>query len=200
MLIITGERGIGKTTLLETTVDTTAAVHTEVRGLLSTRSPEGSIVLKDIARGEGRVLAVRRNRDDGDTETTGISNALRIGPYTFDERTFSWGREILQAHIAVEKTEKYSLRPVILDEIGPLEIHRGVGFASVLPELIAAPIRLILVIRPSLILQFLESRLPSPGTGVTIQRVRFPGDPLVREYLHRYLRNPRKEVREPRVG
>jgi nucleoside-triphosphatase THEP1 len=121
--LVTGDIGSGKTTACQKALALLAARGITCRGLLAPAryDPGGEkngIDLLDVATGERRRLA--------DTVPGG---GATIGRYTFDPDALQWGLERLED----------ALRPspglLVVDEIGPLEILHGGGFALVLDPL-----------------------------------------------------------------
>jgi nucleoside-triphosphatase THEP1 len=72
----------------------------------------------DLCSGEARPLA-RSDRDLG---------GVRVGRYAFDDRTLHWMRSLCEGALASDAL-------VFVDEIGPLELDRGRGLASLIPSL-----------------------------------------------------------------
>jgi nucleoside-triphosphatase THEP1 len=146
-LILTGERGAGKTTLCLAL----AALSHRYLGLLCPRvytaagNPVGSSA-RCLATGEEWVLC------RSDIELDGP----RFGRFSFSSAGIARAVDCLRGILtpSLEGGEK-DPRPdvprpvVIVDEIGPLELELGAGLAPVLP-LLAGAGRLLLVARPSL--------------------------------------------------
>ena len=133
--IYTGEKGIGKSTLLQKLF----LKKENVCGIIQPRS-EGIKYLVDIESGEKRKLELDAKESEAGT--------ISIGNYLFSEETFLWGQQKLND--AVTSTNKL----LIVDEIGPLEL-RGSGLEPDLTKIISSSIdlkiKLLLVVRPALI-------------------------------------------------
>jgi len=116
---ITGPVHTGKTTRLTAQVTKTPEQYC---GLLAPVDAFGNRYLQDIISGERRIL---------DCLPTTV-NALTVGPYTFSEEVFRWGRSTLKAHHLT-----YPKRTLVIDEIGKLEL-RDLGLAPICWHLLAA--------------------------------------------------------------
>ncbi len=145
--ILTGERGVGKTTLcLE----------------LATGRPEfAGIVSPPVFDFAGTKLGFSALcLETGERWDLGRSDAdlggPRYGKYSFSAEGFA------RAIGCLEHALHLPDRIVVLDEIGPLEMQRHEGFAPILPLLNEAS-RLLLVTRPELSAA-LETLLPEHGT------------------------------------
>lgn len=155
-VILTGERGAGKTTLCLAL----AASSPRYLGIVSPRLFDSAgnrigLAARCLATGEEWVLG----RSDAELD------GPRYGRFSFSsaglERAVVCLREILRrppqtATLATPAEASGSSAPareppvVIVDEIGPLELELGAGFAPVLP-LLADAGSLLLVARPSLV-------------------------------------------------
>jgi nucleoside-triphosphatase THEP1 len=137
-LLVTGEVGAGKTTACARFVELARAQGISVGGILTEpeEDPSGRRVglwARDLWRGERFLLAscVRPLSD------------LRRGPYSFDPAAFAWGIAAVQMALS----EGAGL--VILDEVGPVELERGEGFAPLIAPLAEAAIPVVWVVRRS---------------------------------------------------
>lgn len=130
--ILTGERGVGKTTLCIEL----AKAHPEFSGIVS------PAIFDSTGRKVGFSCQCLQSGEQWDL---GRSDAPLEGPsygtYTFSAHGIARGIECVRAALG---------RPgpiVILDEIGPLEMELGAGFFPLLP-LLASAGDLLLVTRP----------------------------------------------------
>ncbi|HML22781.1 MAG TPA: nucleoside-triphosphatase [Aggregatilinea sp.] len=118
VLLISGWRRAGKTTLLLRLREAALGAGLTVGGFLSPeRSHNGEKVgidLLDVATGERVSLA-----------TVGGEGAVRTGHYTFDPAALDAGLRFARAG---QDADVY-----FVDELGPLELVRGEGWASVIP-------------------------------------------------------------------
>jgi nucleoside-triphosphatase THEP1 len=145
-VILTGERGTGKTTLCLAF----AALSPRCTGLVSPPL---------LDAGGVRVGFAARNLSTGEEWVLGRSDIELCGPrcgrFSFSSggiaRAVDCLRGILASSAAAAAGAGSSPGSVVvIDEIGPLEVERGEGLAPVLP-LLAAAGDLLLVARPSLV-------------------------------------------------
>jgi len=133
--IYTGEKGVGKSTYLQEIF----LKKPNICGILQPRI-NGIKCLVDVVTGEHRRLELDNAKRD--------EKVVTIGNYIFSEETFLWGQQKLIDAIQT------SSELIIIDEIGPLELH-GFGLEPVLAEIISNAIvlekELLLVVRPTLI-------------------------------------------------
>jgi nucleoside-triphosphatase THEP1 len=108
---------------------------------------------------EEKVLFAKRKDPDGD-ETSGLTN------FFFNPAAFDWARLKLVSAMANPR------KPIILDEIGPLEIESGEGFASIIRELLYTfKGSLVLTVRPSLLSTFKKIFLGPKTPKWNIKRI-----------------------------
>jgi len=149
-LILTGERGAGKTTLCLAL----AALSARYLGIASPRvhdsagTPVG-IAARCIATAEEWVLARSDRELDGP----------RYGRFSFSSTGIARAVDCLRGILSPAAREAEELRGgggartvVVIDEIGPLELEQGAGLAPVLGLLPDAG-HLLLVVRPSLVVR-----------------------------------------------
>lgn len=143
--VLTGGRGIGKTTLCRDLADQARAAGWKVAGLLSLAVFENGvktgILAEDLRTGESRPLAMLANQSP-------VTNyQLPLGQWIFDPSVIDWGNQILQSR---EPCDLF-----IVDELGPLEIYRGEGWVNAFDALRQVPYRFgVVVIRPECIDDF----------------------------------------------
>jgi nucleoside-triphosphatase THEP1 len=138
IVLITGERGVGKTYLCQRVVDEARRRAYTCTGLLSPACFEGQekvgISLVDVASGEERPLATA---DD-------VPGEARWGRYRFVDCTLEWGTRVL--------AEAGPCDLLVVDELGPLELEKGQGFVRALDVLVEGRFCLALVVvRPELL-------------------------------------------------
>jgi nucleoside-triphosphatase THEP1 len=161
VILLTGRRGVGKTTVCQTVAELarrrgyrpygviTPAIYAcpelalrEVEGQ-SRRDSHGAKVgfeAVDVSSGERWPLA-RTDRELG---------GPCVGPYSFDPEGLSKALEVL---ITAAMEERDLL---VIDEIGPLELEQGKGFAPILDLLpVEGPTHTLIVVRPTLLGQLL---------------------------------------------
>jgi nucleoside-triphosphatase THEP1 len=144
-VILTGERGAGKTTLCLAL----AALSRRYLGLVSPPLLDGGgarvgLAARCLATSEAWVLG------RSDTELDGP----RFGRFSFSSAGIDRAVDCLRGILtrppdSVDSPGTAPQPVVIIDEIGPLELEQGAGLAPVLP-LLAGAGNLLLVVRPSL--------------------------------------------------
>jgi len=163
IVILTGERGVGKTTVCQRVVALARAeqgcTHRDVLipdvlipytcgGLLTLAHPDGSRDVLDVGSGDVRRLTLPPASDQGVVQ----------GCFCFDPETLAWGNDVLSRILACHL--------LVVDELGPLEIERGGGWVRAFDVLRDASFRLaIVVVRPELVVQA-QLRLPTSATTV----------------------------------
>ena len=154
ILVLTGERGAGKSSSCARIAGLAAARGWRVAGVLSPALLEEGqkvgILVTDLCSGQTRPLArLNRNHKPG-----GLA-------YKFDPSALAW------ADAAVAASTPCDL--LILDELGPLEIEQGRGMVSAFRVLRDGRYRLaVVVVRPSLLDPF-QTRLGLPCIVRTIR-------------------------------
>ena len=149
IFVLTGESGVGKTRLCMQTTRLLQQSGVKVAGVLSPARVESGrktgIFVEDIASGERRLLAGPRKEDQG---------------WELDPATLQWGAAILQ------KTPLPDV--LVVDELGPLELNEGKGWAVAWEVLMNSPLTAMMVIRPSLIDSF---RQRVPGREIRVLEI-----------------------------
>lgn len=141
LFLLTGDSGAGKTTWCLQLAKDAADVGIPVSGLCSPAVFEMGqkigIDLLDLRTSTRKRLATLK------PET---SIGLATEHWLFNETTVQWGNSLLQQ-------EQYSSKELfILDELGPLELERNLGFTNAFPILDARGHHLAcVVVRPSLL-------------------------------------------------
>ena len=145
--IITGSRGVGKTTLLLKLIEELKNKRISTSGIMTPAiydedSNKVGFYALDVAAGERWKLGRSDRLLDGPS----------YGPFSFSERGFIRANEIL------EKVMTKGSEDVFLDEIGPLELEKGYGFSPILSLISSFDINrnLYLVIRSELIDEFVS--------------------------------------------
>jgi nucleoside-triphosphatase THEP1 len=149
VLLLTGRKGIGKTTACLGFWSLSRDRGLHVGGIVCPATYDGAglktgIDALDALTGERCPLAVVAATDQP---------GERVGRYRFDPAVMAWALARVLAALQAP------LDAAIIDEIGPLELDRGGGFALALARLTQARSRqIILVVRPALVAR-LESLL-----------------------------------------
>jgi nucleoside-triphosphatase THEP1 len=141
--VLTGERGIGKTTHCRTLVEQARAAGWDVAGLLSPAIFENGvktgILAQDLRTSESRPFASLSTFVPQSTTFT-----LSLGQWVFDPTVVDWGNQVLQSRQPCDL--------FIVDELGPLEFFRGEGWVNAFDALRQVSYRLgVVVIRPECI-------------------------------------------------
>jgi hypothetical protein len=139
LMLITGPGRSGKTCWCLALADYASILGLDVGGLVSPAVSEDGrkvgIDLLDLRSGAQRRLAVRRGES---------SSGQTTEDWHFDDEALNWGNAIL--------AQMGACQFFILDELGPLELQRGVGLINGLGLVAARHYRLAcLVVRPSLL-------------------------------------------------
>jgi len=163
IVTLTGPSGSGKTTVCRTLASRARSQGLSVAGLLTTPrvSPAGlhGLDVVDLATGERVALAERGARTDGPA----------TGHWSFHREGIEWGVGRLRGSGGADL--------LIVDELGPLELLRGEGWADAIGALRAGRHRLaVAVVRPDLVerlLALLEGHssrqlVVGPGTRDTL--------------------------------
>jgi nucleoside-triphosphatase THEP1 len=135
-VLITGPRGVGKTTLCLRTVALAKEAHYSCAGLLTLREDDDRRVVVDVRTGDRRSLTA-----------TG-PGGVPVGRYVFDPGALAWGAEVLAHSTPCDL--------LVVDELGPLEMA-GDGWAVGMDVLREGRFLLALVVvRPELVAEALE--------------------------------------------
>lgn len=151
MILLTGARRVGKSTVCQRLAEEGRRRGKRVGGFVSpavfnSQGEKTGAYLQDLRTGEMRPQY-----------STEADTSLRVGPFAMDELVLQWGIRL------VEEALRAGDDLVIIDEIGPLELLRGEGFAPLLSALGDFPEAVVLiVVRPELV-EALRERLAGAG-------------------------------------
>jgi nucleoside-triphosphatase THEP1 len=139
LILVSGPSGSGKTHWCQALAERANLLGIHVDGLVSPAVFKGDlkvgIDLLNLESGVEKDLAVRRG------EIGGGHNTL---DWHFNDETLDWGNKILE--------ELRDCQFLILDELGPLELVRGVGLTNGIAVITARQYRLAcVVVRPALL-------------------------------------------------
>ena len=147
LVILTGERAVGKTTVCRETVALAQQRGLACRGIL-TLDHQGARDVVDVSSGHQRRL----------TKALADGQSVLQGRFCFDPRTLSWGAGVLSRELSCDL--------LVIDEVGPLEVVHREGWVIAFDCLEAGEYELaILVVRPELLAQ-VRDRLGSLSTDV----------------------------------
>jgi len=142
-LLVTGERGAGKTLFCRALVEAARALPAppEVAGVLSPRVYEAgeqvAIDVEDLRSGRRRRLASLRGADE-----PVLSEATRL--WRFDGDALAWGNDVLAAAVPCGL--------LVVDELGPLEFEEGRGWSAGLAAVDSGAFSAaVVVVRPRLL-------------------------------------------------
>ena len=146
--LLTGPVGVGKTTVAERVAGLARRQGLVCGGLLAPAminscGQKAGIWGMEVRTGERRILA-RTGRDLG---------GPAVGPYSFDGAALTWALGVIEAALpGPQGGVRQPCHLLLVDEIGKLELWRGVGLAPVLPRLAAGEVaRSLVLVRESLL-------------------------------------------------
>ena len=148
IILLSGDRRVGKSTACQKLIQMACRRGKSVGGFLSialfdAQGEKEGIKLMDPRTGSEQLLASLQNQLSGP----------QIGAYHMSADALQWG-----ANLALDAL-KNGMDLVLIDEIGPLELLRGEGFAEILPALYTVTdTNCLIVVRPELVNEF-ERRL-----------------------------------------
>jgi nucleoside-triphosphatase THEP1 len=123
-ILLTGTRGAGKTTACWKALPGLRATGIKMTGFVSPPLLNGAgaktgIEMVDLATGKRQTFA--RLVQPGETPT--------VGAYRMSDEAIEWAKGLLAAALLAD------VHWLVIDEIGPLELHQGEGFAFALEPL-----------------------------------------------------------------
>ena len=139
LIFITGPMGAGKTRWCQEFIDSAACLGVRAGGVLSPAvfqdGMKVAIDLVDLHSNTRRCLAVRKSKETGIRATDN---------WLFDEKTLKWGNTVLAS--------SWNSQLIIVDELGPLELNRGIGLINVFRLVASRRYKLAIVtMRPALL-------------------------------------------------
>ena len=148
IVVLTGERGVGKSTVCGKVIDQAKGRGYTCGGVLTLTRPDGGRDVVDVHRSRVRPLTV----------APGSAQSVVVGRFHFDRATLAWGKG------ALHRARGCDL--LIVDELGPLEIERGKGWQNAFDVLREGEFTLaIVVVRPELLARA-QLQLPVSATTV----------------------------------
>jgi len=155
IVLLTGARGVGKTTVCCRTVERAWAAGWDCAGLLTLTVDQERRDVLDVRGGCWCRL-------------TTAGAGVRQGRYTFDAAVLAWGARTLVQAVPCDL--------LVVDELGPLEVERGEGWAVAFDVLAGGLFRLALVVVRLELLELVRGRLPAAQV-VTVTRENRDGLP-----------------------
>jgi nucleoside-triphosphatase THEP1 len=148
VVILTGERGVGKTTVCRETVTLAKARDYTCGGILTLTQPGGELDVLDASSGDTRRLTLPPD----------AKPAIVQGHFRFAPETLGWGNMVLARATPCQL--------LVIDELGPLEIEQGRGWTKAPDVLRRGNFALALVVvRPELVVKA-QLRLPVGAIAV----------------------------------
>jgi len=160
-ILLTGTAQSGKTTACWKALPGLRATGVKIGGFVSpalvdVAGAKTGIEMWDLSTGGHRTLARVVRPDEPPT----------VGRYRFEEGAITWARGVLAAALLAD------IDWLVIDEIGPLELHQGEGFAFAL-EPLADSVRVpnaIVMVRSSLVDELAERLGRSDMVRVCVTR------------------------------
>lgn len=148
IVILTGERGVGKSTICHKTATMAKDEGYTCGGLITLSRPNDVRDVLDVRSGDTRRL----------TMPSDAQPALIQGRFRFDPATLAWGNEVL--------TRAVPCHLLVIDELGPLEMKPGAGWIKAFTTLRGGNFALaLIVVRPEVLVP-MQVRLPPGATTV----------------------------------
>jgi nucleoside-triphosphatase THEP1 len=148
LIILTGDIGIGKSTLCAALVKQAQEAGLDVAGILSpallTDGRKAGIEALDPRSGERRLLARYQSPDP--------AWALRLGLWSFDESVFAWANNLFRSATPCDL--------LVVDELGHLELALGQGWIAAIDAVASRAYRQALVVIRSTLLPHLPAGWP----------------------------------------
>jgi nucleoside-triphosphatase THEP1 len=146
IIILTGGRSVGKTTVCHKTVTLAQAQGYACGGVITSSYADDVRDVLDVGSGHTRRL------------TVDAASAVVQGRFRFDPETLAWGNDVLARTTACHL--------LVVDELGPLEIERGQGWQKAFDVLRGNNFALaVVVVRPELLEQ-IQHKLPADSTKI----------------------------------
>lgn len=134
IIMLTGERGVGKSTVCQRAAALAKSRHYRCGGIITLHTSQDARDALDARSGQARPL----------TRDSGHEGAVRIGHFRFDPATFAWGNDVLASALPCDL--------LVVDELGPLEFERGQGWMAAFDVVRKDGFSLaVVVVRPELV-------------------------------------------------
>jgi nucleoside-triphosphatase THEP1 len=160
IVILSGERGAGKSTVCRETIALAQARGYTCGGLLTLSHPDDTLDVLDVRSGDVRRLTLGPSTDSG--QAPDAAPSVIQGRFRFDPETLAWGNVVL--------ARAWPCHLLVVDELGPLEIERGAGWLKAFDVLRRPDLTMALVVvRPELVAR---AQLGLPAGATTVLTVR----------------------------
>lgn len=144
IIIITGDIGVGKTTVCQKFIDLARSRRYQCAGVITYKRADGDIIIEDVQTGETREFA----------STQQIYTGPRTAKYCFNPEAIDFGIQ------AIDKGSDSDI--VLIDELGILELN-GQGFSQVPEQINKRQFKkCLVVIRKQLLQDFLSLLVIKP--------------------------------------
>lgn len=148
IVILTGERGAGKSTVCQRAVVLAQSRGLLCGGIITVRKSRDTLDVVDVRSGETRRLTVGPD----------VATGPVVGPYRFDPATVAWGNDLLRTAQPCDL--------LIVDELGPLEFERGQGWIAAFDVLRSDGCALALVVVRPWLVERARAELPARSAEV----------------------------------
>jgi nucleoside-triphosphatase THEP1 len=144
IIIITGDIGVGKTTVCQKFIDLARSRRYQCAGVITYKRADGDIIIEDVQTGETREFA----------STQQIYSGPQTAKYYFNPEAIDFGIQ------AIDKGSDSDI--VLIDELGILELN-GQGFLQVPEQINKRQFKkCLVVIRKQLLQDFLSLLVTKP--------------------------------------
>ncbi len=144
IFIITGDIGVGKTTVCQKFIDLARSHRYQCAGVITYKRADGDIIIEDVQTGETREFASMQQ----------IYTGPRTAKYYFNPEAIAFGKK------AIDSGSDSDI--VLIDELGILELN-GQGFSQVPEQINNRQFKkCLVVIRKQLLQDFLSLLVTKP--------------------------------------
>ena len=151
IIILTGQRESGKTTVCQKTVTRAREAGYSCGGILTSAPDKDTRDVIDIRSNTTRRLTLPQDTPGG----------IQVGRFVFDPQVIKWGNNALANAVPTQL--------LIIDEIGPLELKQKSGWTKAFSILHSGHFCLALVIvRPELVM---HAQIKMPANAMTVMTV-----------------------------
>lgn len=174
ILLVTGPRASGKTTLCRRVINVARHASWQVAGVISPAIVKGGLKIgigvEDLSSGKRYLLARLPSENEN-------SNPLQTPGWTFDPRCMMWGNSVLQKSVPSDL--------LVVDELGPLELEQEKGWLAGIQALESGRFHLGLAVVREELLNKLLWRWPRANV-VTVNNI-YEIDSLVDKIIEKLL-------------